>query len=88
MPLVAAIVGLLFPRLTLVILYFLTDWFRGVFDALFWPIIGFILMPVTLLWYLAVHNYFGGAWDTIPVIGMIVAVVIDLGLWKSSKKSA
>lgn len=86
MPIVAAIVGLLFPRITLLILYFLTDWFHGVFDSLFWPIIGFIFMPVTLLWYLAVYNYFGGVWDTIPVVGMIAAVAIDFGLWKSSKK--
>ena len=86
MPIVAAIAGLLFPRITLLILYFLTDWFQGLFDSLFWPIIGFIFMPVTLLWYLAVYNYFGGVWDTIPVVGMIAAVAIDFGLWKSSKK--
>lgn len=86
MPLIVAIVGLLFPRITIVILYFLTDWLRGVFDSLLWPVIGFIFMPVTLLWYVAVQNYFGGMWDTVPIIGMVVAVAIDMGLWKSSKK--
>jgi hypothetical protein len=86
MPFVAALVGLLFPRITLLILYILTDWFRGVFDSLFWPIIGFLFMPVTLLWYLVVQNYFGGSWDTLPIVGMVIAVVVDMGLWKSSKK--
>jgi hypothetical protein len=67
------------PRLVVALLWFFTHWFRGVFDNLLWPIIGFVFLPTTLLWYSAVHNWFGGHWTFWPVAGLVIALMIDLG---------
>ena len=78
MPLLIIILGLLIPRITIALLYFFTNWFQGIFHGLLVPIFGFILLPTTLLWYSAVQNWFQGEWGSIPVIGMIIALIIDL----------
>ena len=41
-----AIVGLIFPRLAAVALYFLTSWFSGVFATVLWSVLGFIFAAV------------------------------------------
>jgi hypothetical protein len=67
------------PRLVVAVLSFFTHWFRGVFDNLLWPIIGFVFLPTTLLWYSVVHNWFGGHWTFWPVVGLVLALLVDLG---------
>jgi hypothetical protein len=86
MPILLVGLALFFPRLVIVVLYFLTDWFSASFDGILIPLLGFFIAPVTLFWYAIVQSYFGGAWDAIPVIGLIIAVAIDFGLVRSSKK--
>lgn len=78
MPLLVIIVALLIPRVTILLLYFLTSWFQGVFSGLLLPILGFIFLPTTLLWYSAVQNWFGGEWGIISIGGIVVALIIDL----------
>ena len=84
---IVAIIALLFPRVLIVVLWFLTDWFNGVFNGLLIPILGFLFMPVTTLWYSVVINYYGGEWNNIAVVGMVVAVVIDLSTTGGSYRS-
>jgi hypothetical protein len=78
MPLLAALFALFAPRAVMLGLWFFTDWFDGVFDSLLWPLLGFLFLPTSTLWYAAVAHWFGGAWTVIPVLGMGVAVLIDL----------
>ena len=78
MPLLFIIVALLIPRVTILLLYFFTNWFQGVFANLLAPILGFIFLPTTLLWYSAVQHWFGGEWGIISIGGMVVALIIDL----------
>ena len=77
MPCLVAVVALLAPRLAILLLWFLTGWFRGMFDTLLWPILGFVFLPTTLLWYSAVQQWFGGQWTLWPVVGLVVALLID-----------
>jgi hypothetical protein len=35
-------------------------------------------MPTTLLWYSAVLVWFNGQWTLWPVVGIVVAILIDL----------
>ena len=77
MPLLLLLVALLVPRVTILVLWLLTNWFDGLFQNVLWPILGFIFLPLSLLWYTAVHFWFGGEWSAIPIIGMIIAVLID-----------
>ena len=86
MPCIAVLLALLFPRILIVILYFATDWFEGVFDTLLWPVLGLIFMPLTTLWYSVVVNQYGGQWTGLTIIGMVIAVLVDLGSTGSGYK--
>jgi len=78
MPCFLVALALLTPRLAVAVLWFFGHWFDGLFASQLWPILGFVFLPTTLLWYSAVHHWFGGAWTLWPVVGLVVALVIDL----------
>ena len=78
MPCLLVIITLMAPRLAIVLLWLLTGWFHGVFAGILWPLLGFFFLPTTLLWYSAVHHWFGGHWSLIPLAGLVVAILIDL----------
>ena len=78
MPCLVALLALFTPRLVIVVLWLFTTWFRGLFDTPLWPILGFIFLPTTLLWYSAVQNWFGGEWTLWPIVGLVVALMIDV----------
>ncbi len=78
MPCLAVIVALAAPRVLIVMLWFLTSWFSGLFASLVFPILGFLFLPSTLLWYSAVQHWFGGEWTLWPVVGLVIALLIDL----------
>ena len=78
MPLLLIVVALLAPRVVMAVLWLFTTWFQGLFATLLWPILGFILLPTTLLWYSAVQHWFGGEWSLWPLVGIVVALVMDL----------
>ncbi|MDF1503030.1 hypothetical protein [Roseisolibacter sp. H3M3-2] len=77
MPCFVALLALATPRLVIVALWFLTSWFRGLFDHALWPILGFVFAPLTLLWYSAVQHWYGGQWGTWQLVGVAVALVLD-----------
>lgn len=78
MPLLIGLVALFMPRVVVALLFFFTQWFSGVFDSLLLLILGFIFLPTTLLWYSAVQHWFSGQWTVWPVIGLVIAILIDL----------
>ncbi len=78
MPCLFAVFALVTPRLVIALLWFFTNWFNGVFNTILWPILGFIFLPTTLLWYSAVQHWFGGQWTLWPIVGLVVALVIDV----------
>lgn len=88
MPILFVILGLLFPRALIIVLWIFTDWFGGIFDSVVFLILGLFFLPVSILWYSAVMYYFAGNWTAIPIIGMVIAVLIDTGSLRSSRKLA
>jgi hypothetical protein len=78
MPFLIAAFALLAPRVAIVALWLFTGWFDGLFTNSLWPILGFIFLPTTLLWYTAVHYWFGGVWSLWPVVGLVIAMAIDV----------
>lgn len=78
MPCLMAVFALMAPRIVILILYFLTTWFSGLFTNLLWPILGFIFLPTTLLWYSAVQHWWGGQWSLWPIVGVVIALLIDI----------
>jgi len=73
-----ALLALVTPRVVILLLWLFTHWFRGMFDSVLWPILGFVFLPTTLLWYTAVQHWFGGQWTFWAVIGLVVALAIDV----------
>lgn len=73
------LIGLFVPRIAIALLYFLTSWFSGVFHTWYWPLLGFLIMPYTLLWYSVVMNWFNGVWGTPQIVVLVIAVVVDIG---------
>jgi hypothetical protein len=86
MPCVLAALALFTPRLAVGLLWFFSHWFDGIFTSLLWPIVGFLVLPTTLLWYTAVHHWFGGAWTLWPVVGIVVALLIDLSAVRGHRR--
>ena len=83
MPSLMAIIALLAPRLVIALLWLFTHWFQGAFHGQVsspWILIalGFVFLPTTLLWYVAVQHWFGGHWTGIPLIRLVCAVLIDV----------
>lgn len=85
MPCLLALLILLFPRIAIVVLYFFTNFFQGVYESLLLPLIGLIFLPITLLaytWMVKINQPV----DAFFVVVMIVAIVLDLGLLGGSAR--
>ena len=85
MPCLAGCIALMAPRFLIILLWLFTSWFKGIFDMALWPILGFFFLPTTLLWYTAVHNWWDGHWGAVQIIGLVVALMIDVGGGSSVK---
>ena len=81
-----ALVAFFFPRVVVVLLWFFSHWFEGIFTTLLWPILGFIFLPTILLWYTAVQHWYGGEWTFIPIAGIVLALLIDVSPAKARRK--
>jgi hypothetical protein len=78
MPCLVIVLSLVTPRLAVVLLWLFSHWFTGLFSTILWPIVGFIFLPTTLLWYTAVQHWFSGQWTLWPIVGLVIALSIDL----------
>lgn len=78
MPILLILLALLAPRIVLLLLWFLTRWPHALFHSLLVPVLGLIFLPTTLLWYMIVQHWFGGHWTLGPVVGIVVALLIDI----------
>jgi len=76
-----AVVALAVPRVLMVFVFLLTDWFGRAFQTSVWPILGFVFMPYTTLAYLAAmlknNHTLSGGW----LVLLVVAIVVDAGHW-------
>ena len=87
MPCLLLFISLVAPRLVIVLLWLFSGLFHGVFGGILWPILGFLFLPTTLLWYSAVQHWFGGHWSLIPLAGLVLAVLIDLSPARRRRRS-
>ena len=78
MPCIGVLFALFTPRLMIVILWLFTGWFKGMFGTALWPVLGFFFLPTTLLWYTAVQNWWAGHWGVLQIIGLVIALMIDI----------
>lgn len=86
MPCLLAVLSLLFPRIAILLLYFFTNFFSGVFNTILVPVLGFLFLPLTLLAYTWLINIRQPV-DTMYLVVLFVAVIIDLGLVETGRRS-
>ena len=86
MPCLVALFALITPRLVIVLLWLLSDWFVGVFEGWLLPVLGFLVAPTTLLWYSAVEHWYGGEWGLWQILVAVVALLIDFSPASSKRK--
>jgi len=87
LPFVIGLVALFMPRAVVALLFVFTQWFSGLFESFLWPILGFVFLPTTLLWYTAVRHWFGGDWTFWPLAGIVIALMIDLSPAGSGRRA-
>lgn len=78
MPLLLALLALLAPRISILVVWISSTWFDGLFTSSLWPVLGFIFLPTSLLWYTVVLHWFGGVWSLWTVVGLAIAFIIDV----------
>lgn len=78
MPCIFVALALAVPRVVLAYLWFFTSWFTGLYETILWPLLGFFFAPTTLLWWTVVQKAYGGQWGTLQIVGMVIAVLIDI----------
>jgi hypothetical protein len=78
MPCLFLILILAFPRVVLLLLFFLTDYLTRAYHDLLVPLIGFIFVPLTTLAYAwMVNNHL--PLEGVNLLILLLAVVLDLG---------
>lgn len=78
MPCLLTLFALAAPRTVLVILWLFSD-FLGAYTTTFWPVLGFILMPMTTLAYAAAIQWNGSVTGFYFAM-VLLAALIDLGV--------
>ena len=70
---------LAFPRLAIVALFLLTNFFERAYHSLLLLALGFLFLPLTTIVYAWVLNG-GHRLDGIYLIAVVISVLVDLGL--------
>jgi hypothetical protein len=78
MPCLLVILFVAFPRIALLLIFFLSNYLQHAYNNLIVPLLGFIFLPLTTLayaWMVNTHQALAG----INVIILVIAVIVDLG---------
>ena len=78
MPCLLLLVVLAFPRVVLVVLYFMSTYRQRAYDNLIILVLGFIFLPITTLVYAWIVNT-RRPLDGVNLLILVVAVLIDAG---------
>ncbi len=73
------ILSLFMPRVVMVFIWLLTDWFGRAFGSVLWPVLGFLFMPYTTLVWMAAMLRNGHQMSGVWIVVLVVAVFMDLG---------
>ncbi len=79
MPCLVGILAFFFPRLAIVAVVIFSDYLGAAYQTVFWPLLGFIFMPLTTLAYAWTINANGSVSGGYLVI-VILTVLMDLGI--------
>jgi hypothetical protein len=79
MPCIFLLLVLAFPRIAIVLLWFFTTFFAGVYHGLLIPLLGFVFLPLTLLVYTYMVKTYPGPLSLQELVILFIAVILDLG---------
>ncbi len=79
MPILIGCLALMFPRFVIILMVIFSDYIGAAYNTIIWPLLGFLFMPLTTLMYAFAINS-NGSVSGLYVVGMVLAVLIDLGL--------
>lgn len=79
-------IGLVTPRLAIVLVVIFSDYIGRAYDTLTWPVLGFLFMPTTTLAYAWAINSRGSV-EGLQLVVVVIAVLIDLGLIGGSARA-
>jgi hypothetical protein len=78
MPCLLLVVILAFPRVVLALMFLLSNYLERAYDHLIVPVLGFVFLPITTIFYAWLVNT-GRPIHGINLVFLIVAVLIDAG---------
>ena len=79
MPCLIALFALFFPRVAIVLVVIFSDYIGAAYQTVFWPLLGFLFMPVTTLAYAwTIHS--NGSVSGGYLLVVILAILLDLGI--------
>lgn len=89
MPCLLGCLLVLSPRVVLVLLWlFDNSWLTQPFQTWIWPLLGFVLLPLTTLAYAVAWHLGDGTISGFGIVLIVVGVVIDLGMLGGGGTSA
>jgi len=86
MPLVLGCFSLVMPRVVLIVVWLFSSLLEDNYATILWPIAGLVFAPMTTLAYAYGHQRSGGPPSGLWFALVIVAVLLDLGLLRSSRR--
>jgi hypothetical protein len=86
MPCFLGCLALAMPRLALFLVWVFSDLLERNYQSVLWPVLGFFFLPVTTLAYAWAREQSGGALSGGWIAFVVVAVLIDLGLFRSGSR--
>lgn len=80
------VLGLMTPRVVMVLLWLFTNYLSRAFHTFLWPLLGFVFLPTTTLAYAVAKNSLGGirGWG---LVVLILGVLLDFGLLGGGSRS-
>lgn len=73
-----AILGLITPRLIIVVLWIFTGYMGRAIDSALWAILGFVFLPTTTLMYAVAHSF--GGLEGWGLVLFVLGVLADFGV--------
>ncbi len=86
MPCLVGCLALSAPRVAIVLVVIFSDYIGRAYETVLWPLVGFLLMPMTTLAYAWAINSRGSV-AGLHLIVLVVAVLMDLGLIGGSARA-
>jgi hypothetical protein len=81
MPCAVGCLALFFPRLAIILVVIFSDYIGEACQTTIWPLLGFFFMPLTTLAYAwAWHVAPSGSVQGLPLVFVILAALMDLGI--------